>query len=177
MKKIILYGSRYGSSRRYAEQLSALSGIPTASFADAHALSDAKILVYVGGLYAGGVLGMKKVLRAHAPVPDQRLIVATVGLADPSLAENVQIIRASLQKQLSPEWFARASLFHLRGAIDYQKLSPGHRAAMALLYQSLRKTPPEKQTAEDQALVETYGKRVDFVDFSALSPILEALLT
>ena len=62
------------------------------------------------------------------------------------------------------------------GAIDYQKLSPGHRAAMALLYQSLRKTPPEKQTAEDQALVETYGKRVDFVDFSALSPILEALL-
>ena len=93
MKKIILYGSRYGSSRRYAEQLSALSGIPTASFADAHALSDAKILVYVGGLYAGGVLGMKKVLRAHAPAPDQRLIVATVGLADPSLAENVQTSR------------------------------------------------------------------------------------
>lgn len=43
---------------------------------------------------------------------------------------------------------------------------------MKLLYQSLRRTPLEKQTAENRALIETYGKQVDFTDFSALEPII-----
>ena len=43
---------------------------------------------------------------------------------------------------------------------------------MKLLYQSLRRTPLEKQTAEDRALIETYGKQVDFTDFGALKPII-----
>ena len=43
---------------------------------------------------------------------------------------------------------------------------------MKLLYRSLRRTPLEKQTAENRALVETYGKQVDFTDFSMLNPII-----
>ena len=43
---------------------------------------------------------------------------------------------------------------------------------MKLLYQSLRRTPLEKQTTEDRALIETYGKQVDFTDFGALEPII-----
>ena len=43
---------------------------------------------------------------------------------------------------------------------------------MKLLYQSLRRTPLEKQTTEDRALIETYGKQVDFTDFSVLEPII-----
>lgn len=43
---------------------------------------------------------------------------------------------------------------------------------MKLLYQSLHQAPPEEQTAENRALIETYGKQVDFTDFSALEPII-----
>lgn len=43
---------------------------------------------------------------------------------------------------------------------------------MKLLYQSLRRTPLEKQTTENRALIETYGKQVDFMDFYALEPIV-----
>lgn len=43
---------------------------------------------------------------------------------------------------------------------------------MALLYQSVRKTPSEKQTAENRAFIETYGKQVDFTNFRALEPII-----
>ena len=46
---------------------------------------------------------------------------------------------------------------------------------MALLYQSLRRTPLEKQTAENRALIETYGKQVDFTDFDALEPIMQEI--
>ena len=53
MKDIILYGSQYGSTYRYAQKLSEQTGIPAVSYKDAPALSDKKIIVYLGGLYAG----------------------------------------------------------------------------------------------------------------------------
>ena len=141
MKDIILYGSQYGSTYRYAQKLSEQTGIPAVSYKDAPALSDKKIIVYLGGLYAGGILGLMKTLRGFSLRDGQKLL-------------------------------DRAKVFHLRGGIDYQKLAFGHRTMMKLLYQSLRRTPLEKQTTEDRALIETYGKQVDFTDFGALEPII-----
>lgn len=63
MKDVILYGSQYGSTYRYAQKLSEQTGIPAVSYKDAPALSDKKIIVYLGGLYAGGILGLMKTLR------------------------------------------------------------------------------------------------------------------
>ena len=175
MKAIILYGSRYGSTRRYAEELSGQTGIPAVSYQQAPELSGMDTIIYLGGLYAGGVLGLAKTLRGFSLRDGQKLILVTVGLADPGEPENQSNIRASLQKQLPAKMLDRAKLFHLRGGIDYQKLSFGHRAIMKLLYQSLRRTPPEKQTAENRALIETYGRQADFTDFSTLEPIIQEI--
>ena len=54
----------------------------------------------------------------------QRLIVATVGLADPNNPQNRAHILASLKRQMSPVLFSQAIFFHLRGGIDYAVLSP-----------------------------------------------------
>ncbi len=172
MECIIIYGSQYGSTRRYAEKLSAQTGIPAVSYKQAPNLSPMKTIIYMGGLYAGGVLGLAKTLRNYSLQDGQKLFLVTVGLADPKDSENQGNIYASLQRQLPPELLAQAKIFHLRGGIHYQKLSFGHRTMMKLLYQSLRKAPLEKQTAENRALIETYGKQVDFTDFGALEPII-----
>lgn len=172
MKHIIVYGSQYGSTRRYAEKLSEQTGIPAVGYKDVPNLSDMKIIIYLGGLYAGGVLGLAKTLRNFSLQDGQKLILVTVGLADPNEPENQHNIRTSLQKQLPAGLLYQAKIFHLRGGIDYQQLSFGHRTMMKLLYQSLRRTPLEKQTAENRALIETYGKKVDFTDFGALEPIV-----
>ena len=176
MNAVILYASRYGSTRRYAEKLSEQTGIPAASYKDAPDLSGMKTMIYLGGLYAGGVLGLAKTLRSFSVQDGQKLLIVTVGLADPNEPENQDNIRASLQRQLPAELLDRAKVYHLRGGIDYPKLSFGHRTMMKLLYQSLRRTPLEKQTAENRALIETYGKQVDFTDFGALKPILREIL-
>ncbi len=172
MKHIIVYGSQYGSTRRYAEKLSEQTGIPAVGYKDVPNLSDMKIIIYLGGLYAGGVLGLAKTLRNFSLQDGQKLILVTVGLADSNEPENQHNIRTSLQKQLPAGLLDQAKIFHLRGGIDYQQLSFGHRTMMKLLYQSLRRTPLEKQTAENRALIETYGKKVDFTDFGALEPIV-----
>ena len=172
MKHIILYGSQYGSTCRYAENLAEQTGIPAVSYKDAPDLSGMNTIIYMGGLYAGGVMGLTKTLRGISLQDKQKLILVTVGLSDPNEQENQDNIRASLQRQLPSALLDRAKIFHLRGGIDYQKLSFGHRTIMKLLYQSLRRIPIEKQTSENRALIETYGKQVDFTDFSALEPII-----
>ena len=47
---------------------------------------------------------------------------------------------------------------------------------MALLYNKAKHLPEEKKTAEVRAMIETYNTTVDFVDFHALTPILEQIL-
>ena len=175
MNQIIIYGSRYGSTCRYAKQLSAQTNITAVSCREIPDLSGMHTIIYMGGLYAGGVVGLAKALRGFSLQNGQKLLLVTVGLADPNESENRDNIRTSLQKQLSPELMERAKIFHLRGGIDYQKLSFGHRVMMKLLYQSLRRTPLEKQTAENRALIETYGKQVDFTDFRTLEPIIQEI--
>ena len=68
-----------------------------------------------------------------------RLVIVTVGLADPDIPQNRENIRNALQKQIPAQLYGRAAVFHLRGAIDYQALSLGHRTMMALLHRSLQK--------------------------------------
>lgn len=175
MNGIILYGSHYGSARRYAQALAESTGIVALPYTDAPKLAEKHAIVYVGALYAGGVLGLSKTFRGFSPKEGQTILLVTVGLADPTDAENRANIRASLKRQLPAEVLKRAKIFHLRGGIDYQKLSLGHRAAMALLYQTARRMPEEKQTAENRALIETYGQRVNFEDVRALEPVLQAI--
>ena len=81
MKNIILYGSQYGSTRRYAEKLSEQTGIPAISYKGAPGLSGMKTIIYLGGLYAGGVLGLAKTLRGVSLQDGQKLLLVTVGLA------------------------------------------------------------------------------------------------
>ena len=175
MKSIIIYGSRYGSARRYAQELSKQTDIPAVSYQEAPPLSKLETIVYIGALYAGGVLGLTKTLRGQSLGEHQRLIIVTVGLADPDIPQNRENIRNALQRQLSAQLYGRAAVFHLRGAIDYQALSLGHRTMMALLHRSLQKKPAEEWSEEDKALMETYGEQVNFVDFASLRPIINEM--
>ena len=175
MKSVILYGSRYGSARRYAQELSKQTDIPAVSYQEAPPLSKLETIVYIGALYAGGVLGLTKTLRRQSFGEHQRLVIVTVGLADPDILQNRENIRNALQKQIHAQLYGRAAIFHLRGAIDYQALSLGHRTMLALLHRSLQKKPAEEWSEEDKALMETYGKQADFVDFASLRPIINEM--
>ena len=108
--------------------------------------------LYIPAAIIGGflVLGLKQTVKGLSLGDGQRLIVATVGLADPAEPQNRAHIRAALQKQLPPELSERAVLFHLRGGIDYAVLSPRHRAMMAAMCFSLRRKPARQRSAEDQ---------------------------
>ena len=173
MDSIIVYGSQYGTARRYAEKFAEMTGFPAAGYRERPDLSGYRRVILFGGLYAGGVLGLRETAREVGGQAE--LLIATVGLADVADPRNIANIRKAARRQLPAAAAGRVRFFHLRGGIDYQKLSFKHRTMMTLLYHKAKNLPPEKQDAEVRAMIETFGKKVDFVDFQALSPLLEAI--
>lgn len=169
----IIYGSHYGTTERYAQELSRRVGIPAVDYRKMGEISSQDTVIYLGGLYAGGLVGLKKSLPKLKTTAN--LIVVTVGLADPEEEKNVQHIRASVTKQLGEELTAKTTFIHLRGGIDYGKLNMLHRTMMRMLYSQIKKKPVDQLSEEDQELIDTYGKKVDFTDLSSVEKI-QALL-
>ncbi len=173
MNTLIIYGSQYGTTKRYAEKFAEMTHFPIVSYKEAKALSGYDQIVYFGALYARSIKGLKKTLKKVSP--DTKLIIATVGLADVSDKENIDKIRNLVQNQVPKQLLKNASYFHLRGGIDYSKLNFLHKTRMKIVYNSLKNKPAECLKQEDKGLRESYGKKVDFVDFDSLKPILEAV--
>ena len=166
---IITYGSQYGSAEHYARKFAECTGFPILPYREVKNLSGYARVIHFGALYAGGVLGLRQIMQQLPPKAE--FVIATVGLADVQDAENIQNIRNSIRRQIPEDIFERAQIFHLRGAIDYSKLNLKHRTMMALLYAKAKGLPEEKRNAETQAMIETYGKRVSFVDDTAVTEL------
>ena len=134
MNKIIIYGSIYGTTKMYAEELAKETKISIIPFKNLDDINNYDTIIYFGALYAGGVLGLAKTFKKLRDIKDKKIIIATVGLADPTEKINITNIRNNLKVQLSKEILNNAKIFHLRGGIDYEKLSFAHKTMMTLLY-------------------------------------------
>ena len=173
MSNIIIYGSHYGTTKQYAEELSKRTNIKAISFKKFNQqINDYDNIIYLGALYAGGVLGMSKTLKKLNNISNKKILIATVGLSDPTDEVNKNNIRNNIKNQIPKEVLEKAKIFHLRGGIDYSKLNFAHKTMMKLLYNAVKNLPKEKLTAEDRAMIETYNKKVNFIDFSSLDEII-----
>ena len=173
MNSIIVYGSNYGTTKQYANELSRRTNMKAISFKKVNQqINDYDNIIYLGALYAGGVLGMSKTLKKLNNISNKKIIIATIGLSDPTDEVNKKNIRNNIENQMQKEIFEKAKIFHLRGGIDYSKLNFAHKTMMKLLYNAVKNLPKEKLTAEDRAMIETYNKKVNFIDFSSLDEII-----
>jgi menaquinone-dependent protoporphyrinogen IX oxidase len=162
----VVYKSQYGTTRQYAAWIAEALGarLFEASEVKAAQLADYDAVIYGGGLYAGGIDGIAAVTK-H---PCKLLAVFTVGLADPAETDYTEIIK----KNLTPEQLARTKIFHLRGGIDYKRLSLVHKGMMAMMKKMITKNPEANLSGDDKLFLETYGGQIDFTDQGTIEPLL-----
>ena len=80
MNTLIIYGSQYGTTKRYAEKFAEMTDLPIISFEDIENLEKYERVVYFGALYAGGVKGLNNTIKKLSL--NTKLVIVTVGLAD-----------------------------------------------------------------------------------------------
>ena len=170
---IIIYGSLHGSAKRYAEGLSASTGINALEYKKVKNLDTYKRVIYIGSIYAGGVTGLKKTVSRL--VPGQEFYLATVGLVDPGDKAFFDAFKEALKKQIPTPFFDEKKIFHLHGAIDFSKLELKYRLMLKMMNSMASKTPENQQTAEMKGVKAIYGQKVDYVDLESLKPLIDAL--
>lgn len=164
---MIFYKSKYGYSRRYAECLSEMTGIPAVELKKETIHKDPRPVLILGA-YAGGLNGVR-LAREVLFQASSRPVVCICGLSDPKDPATVEAGRQSLiQSGLGDK---NTPLFFLRGGIDYSKLSRLHAVMMWMLYMKMK----GEKKFEESGFLETYGKKVDFFDPEWLKPVIEIL--
>ena len=106
MKNIIVYGSNYGTTKQYANELSRRTNMKAISFKKVNQqINDYDNIIYLGALYAGGVLGMSKTLKKLNNISNKKIIIVTVGLSDPTDEVNKNNIINNIKNQMPKKIF------------------------------------------------------------------------
>ena len=173
-RSVVVYKSKYGATEKYAKWIAEelACDIFERGGLKPTDLERYDTIIYGGGLYAGGVNGIELLTKNFDLLRRKNLVLFTCGLADPLAKDNIDHIKNSLNKVFTAQMQERIRVFHLRGAIDYAKLSPVHKAMMAMLHRMTLKKGSDSLRDEDKQLLATYGKAVDFTDKATISPIV-----
>lgn len=172
---IVIYRSRYGYTKQYAKWIAGALDCPLAEQRQITVpdLAAYDTVIYGGGLYAGGVSGISLITKNYRLLQNKNIVLFTCGLADPENPENRASVRESLSKVLTPEMQEHITVFHLRGGIDYARLSIIHKIMMAMLHRVITRKASPAALRENQEFLETYGKKADFTDKGSVAPIVE----
>lgn len=174
----VIYKSHYGFTKTYAswiaEELSA--DLMEADKVKAADLQRYHIIIYGGGLYAGGVSGFSLITQNFESFQDKSLYLFTVGAADVSDEENIASIKGSLARVLTPPMLEKIKVYHFRGGLSYSKMGFMHKAMMGMMHKMLLKKPESELRSEDKAMLETYGQDVSFVDKNLIAPMIQDIV-
>lgn len=169
-KTAVVYKSKYGSTKKYAEWIAKeleaeLYDVDEVCVQDVMACDT---VILGGGLYASGILGSSFITKNYENLKDKKLVVFTVGLANPKLTDYGHII----EKNFSSEIRSVLRIFHFRGAIDYKSIGLKHKTMMSLLVKKVSRIDERERDDEMNQLIDTYGKTVDFTDESSITELV-----
>lgn len=171
----VIFKSKYGATGKYAEYIAQTLKADIFNLAKVKKIDLAKYdtVIYGGGIYAGSVNGVKFISSHAGELKGKNLAVFTIGIGDPKSEANVKQISKGLSKAIPAEIMKNTHIFSFRGGMDYSKLSFAHRMMMSMVRSMVAKKPDNEKTADDRHIIETYGKAIDYTDFSTTAPLIE----
>ena len=121
MSTVVVYKSKYGSAKRYAEWIAEELGadLKNADETEAKDLAPYDTIIYGAGIYIGCIAGIALIANNFRELKNKSVIVFTVGVTDPEEKRRTEDL---LLKNFTPEMMKKIRVFHLRGALDYNKL-------------------------------------------------------
>lgn len=170
MKTIVIYKSKSGYTKAYAEWIAKELGCDikeNAGFAD---IAGYDTVICGGGMYAGGFNGVKLVTKNLGKLSGKKIVLFAVG-SNPGREHEMQpfwdrILTAEQQKQIGH--------FYLRGGFDFSKLTAADKVLMKML--KVRLQTKKERTEDEQGMLDAYDTPVDFRKKENIRPLIEFVL-
>lgn len=173
---VIVYSSRNGSTRRYAEWLAQDCAARLIPWREAvgDELAEYGTVVFGGCVYNGLIEGISLIKNNRDTLRGCRLFVFTVGLTQPGDEAAFQQV---LERDFEPGELAGIRFHHFLGALDFKRMSLMQRMMMRLLKKSIQRKPKESRSMLESYVLEAYGGQVDFTNRSYIRPLVEEILS
>lgn len=158
MKTIVIYKSKTGFTKKYAQWIAAelSADLLEAAVVAADKLAAYDTVIYGGGLYAVGINGLKLITKNLDKLQGKKVVIFATG-ASPVGAE---VIHEVMSKNFTPDQQKSIRFFYLRGGFDYSKLKIFEKVLMSLLKWKLKR---QKQlTPDEKGMLAAYDQPVDF---------------
>ncbi len=170
-KVAVIYKSKYGSTKKYAEWIAneVAGDLFEYSEAKAQNLLSYDTIIFGGGFYASGINGVSLITKNFQTLKNKNLIIFTVGLAS---TDDKEVFKPIIEKNCTEEMRRKIQFFHLRGGIDYKRLNFVHKPMMGMLKIMVSKKKPEELSEDDKMMLATYGDKVDFTDIKTIEPLV-----
>ena len=158
MKTVVIYKSKTGFSKKYAEWIAdeLIADIFDVSKVTSKMLTDYDTMIYGGGLYAVGINGVNNITQNLDEFKDKKIVVFATGMS-PFREEAISEVR---NKNFTSEEQKHIQFFYLRGGFDYSKLKPFYKVLMTLLKWKIKWK--KELTSDERSILASYDKPVDF---------------
>lgn len=169
-KALILYKSKYGSTKKYAEMLQSRLNCDIFNLDNSQNLNfkNYDTIIFAGAIYASGIAGINSLRKNYEELKDKKLAILCVG-ASPYEEKALEEIKI---KNLKSD-LIHIPLYYARGAWDESKMTIRDKLLCKMLIIHIRKKDPKTYEPWMKALVEAIGNQCDWVDEKYLRPLIE----
>ncbi|MDR1002127.1 MAG: flavodoxin domain-containing protein [Oscillospiraceae bacterium] len=172
MNGIILYKSKYGATKKYAEWLRDTTGfdIIETNKATVAQVKNYDVIVLGGGIYASGISGLSFLRKNMDELAGKRLAVFCVGGSPFEQAAFEEMYAHNFKGNLSG-----VKCFYCRGAFDMEVMNFADKTLCKMLKKTLEKKDPATYEPSQAALIAVIGQNGDWTDKEYLQPLIEYL--
>lgn len=166
---IILYRSKYGATKKYADWICEATGFDTIETvkADIRQVEQYRTVILCGGIYASGIAGISFFRKNYDRLKEKKLAVFCVGASPYDDAALEGIKAHNLKDDLK-----NIPVFYGRGAWDQANMSFADRTLCKMLQKAVAKKAPKDYEPWEKALMCADGKVCDWTDKKNLEPLL-----
>ena len=169
MKAIVIYCSKTGFTKRYAQWIAQELGCDAVPVQKKMELSGYDAVIFGSWLMAGSVRKAAWFKKQMKAVPGKKIVFATgsmPGNADEAIAQ-------IFEKNFSADERQQLKLFCFQGGLNYEKMGTVERFMMRMLCRMLRNK--KDASPEDDAMLKLIEKAFDGTDRSAVAPLVKAV--
>ncbi|MDU6522489.1 flavodoxin domain-containing protein [Enterococcus devriesei] len=168
---LIVYGTQYGTSKQYAEELAAITGDPVIDCQQLPKELPEAHVIFVGSVYVGRMTGLKKVLQALASAKNE-LTIVTVGMTDSISEELVAGIHQPIAAKVAEKRITLRGCYHLQGKVNYEGLALKHKLVIKPMVAAFKKKPANELDEQAKMLLQAFDQtnaNEPAIDFAALA--------
>lgn len=170
MNGIILYQSKYGATKKYADWLSEELGFPCSETKKAHIseVMNCDTVILGRGIYASGIAGLPFLKKNIGSLKGKKIAVFCCGASPYEEDAFKEVVKHNMKDGLED-----IPVFYCRGSWDMEKMSFADRTLCNMLRKAVSKKDPSEYEIWEKALMVVKDEKCDWTDKEYLKPLVE----